>query len=68
MDRSNFHIEDNDLKFTSTWELAHLSKSTDLHLKRPVDFISGLTYLSRTYSESPQNFCSYDILHVHIVP
>ena len=44
IDRSNFHTEDNDLKFTSTWELAHLPKSTDLHLKRPVNFISCLTF------------------------
>ena len=42
---------------------------TDLHLEKPVDFICDLTFLkSRTYSESPQNSCSYDILHVYVAP
>ena len=43
-----------------------LPKSTESHLYRPVDFISCLTFWSRTYSESLQNFRSYDILHYHV--
>ena len=66
MDQGNFHIEDNDLKFTIIWELAYLPKSTESHLDRSIDFISDLTFWNRTYSESPQNFRSYDILHDHV--
>ena len=62
MDQGNFHIVDNDLKFTIIWELAYLPKSTESHLDQSIDFISSLTFWSRTYSESPQNFRSYDIL------
>ena len=58
---------DNDLKFTIIWELGHFPKSTESHLDRSIDFIRGLTFWSRTYSESPQNFRSYDILHDHVV-
>ena len=28
MDQGNFHLVENDLKFTINWELAHLLKST----------------------------------------
>ena len=66
MDCSNFHTEDNDLQFTSTWELPHLPKSTESHLYQSVDFISGLTFWNRTYSYKPQNLRSYDILHDHV--
>ena len=44
MDQGNFHIVDNDFKFTITWELAHLPKSTESHLDQSVDFISGLIF------------------------
>ena len=37
------HLVANDLKFTITWELAHLPKSTESHLDQSTDFISGLT-------------------------
>ena len=57
---------DNDLKFTNIWELAHFLKSTESHLDQAVDFIRGLTFWNRTYSESPQNFRLYDILHDHV--
>ena len=67
IDQGYFHKVDNDLKFTNIWELAHFLKSTESHLDRAVDFISGLTFWSSTYSESPQNFRSYDILHVYVV-
>ena len=57
---------DNDLKFTNIWELAHFPKFTESHLDWDVDFISGLTFWNRTYSESPQNFRWYDILHDYV--
>ena len=66
MDQGNFHIEDNDFKFTITWELAHLPKSTESHLDQSVDFISCLIFWNRTYSDSPQNFRSYDTLNGHV--
>ena len=66
MDQGNFHIVDNDFKFTITWELAHLPKSTESHLDQSVDFISSLIFLNCTYSESPQNFRSYDTLNDHV--
>ena len=67
MDQGNFHIVDNDFKFTITWELAHFPKSTESHLDQSVDFISGLLFSNCTYSESPQNFRSYDTLNDHVV-
>ena len=39
MDQGNFHIVDNDLKFTIIWELAYLPKSTESYLDRSIDFI-----------------------------
>ena len=42
--QGNFHIVDIDLKFTYTWELAHLPKSTESHFDQSVDFISSLTF------------------------
>ena len=44
IDQGNLHIKDIDLKFASTWELALLSKSTESHLNKAVDFIRGLTF------------------------
>ena len=44
IDQGNLHIKDTDLKFASTWELALLSKSTESHLNKAVDFIRGLTF------------------------
>ena len=67
INHGNFHMKDNDLKFTNIWELAHLPKSTESHLDRSANFISGLTFWYRTYSESPQNFRSYDISHDYLV-
>ena len=64
--QGKFHKVDNALKFTDSWELAHLSKSTESHLDQNADFISSLTFWNHTYSESPQNFRSYDILHVSV--
>ena len=66
MDQGNFHIVDNDLKFTIIWELAYLPKSTESYLDRSIDFISDLIIWNRTYSESPQNFGSYDKFHDHV--
>ena len=42
-------------------------KSTLSRFFHTVDFIIDLTFWSRTYSESPQNSRSYDILHVYVV-
>ena len=58
---------DNVLKFPNTWELINSLKSPEFHLNRPVDFFSNLVFWNRTYFESPQNFRSYDILHVYVV-
>ena len=67
IDQGNLHKKDIDLKFPSTWELAILSKATASHLNKAVDFIRSLSFWSRTYSESPQNTLSYDILHVYVL-
>ena len=66
IDQGNFHKVDIDLIFTNTWELAHLPKSTESHLDQSVDFITSLASKSRTYSEIPQNFRSYDISQDHV--
>ena len=42
--QGNFHKVEKDLKFTNTWELANLPKSTESHLDRSEDFICGLTF------------------------
>ena len=63
IDQGNLHIKGNCLKFTNSWELKNLSKSAEFLYYKFVDFISGLTFWTRTYSESWQNFRSYDILH-----
>ena len=41
MDQGNLQIEAKCLKSTITWEIAHLQKSTEPHLNRPVGFLSG---------------------------
>ena len=46
---------------------ARRPKSTLSRFFHTVDFIIDLTFQNFTYSESPQNFLSYDILHVHVV-
>ena len=66
IDQGNFHIVDNDLKFTITWKLLILWVSAKSHLDKSTDFISDLTFWNRTYSKSPQNLRSYDILHDHV--
>ena len=64
--QGNFHIKENSLKFTNSWELMNLSKSAEFHIYKCTDFISGLTFWTRTYSKSWQNIRSYDILHYHV--
>ena len=64
--QGNFHVKDNCLKFIDSWELTNLSKSAEFHINKCVDFISGPTFWTRTYSKSWQNFRSYDILHYHV--
>ena len=66
MDQGNFHLMDNDLKFTIIWELTNLPKSTKLHLIQFVDFISQRSFFTCTNSESWQNSCSIAVLHVFI--
>ena len=52
MDLGNFHIEDIDLKFTISWKLAYLSKSTLPYLNRFVDFISDRSFVTSTNPKS----------------
>ena len=56
IDQGNFHIVDNDLKFTITWKLLILWVSAKSHLDQSTDFISGHRFLNCTYSQSSQNF------------
>ena len=55
MDQGNFHLMDNDLKFTIIWELAYLPKSTESQLNRSVDFISNRSFKKFNNYESWQN-------------
>ena len=63
--QGNFHLMDNNLKFTIIWELTYLPKSTEPQLNRTVDFISSRSFLTHTNPESWQNFRSFAILHVY---
>ena len=65
MDQGNFHLMDNNLKFTIIWELAYLPKSTEPQLNRNVDFISDRSFLAHTNPESWQNSRSIAVLHVY---
>ena len=65
--QGNFHIKDNGLKFTNSWEFTNLSKSAEFHLNRCADFISSPTFWNRTDYESWQNFGSFSALHVSVV-
>ena len=60
----NFHIEDNDLKYTSSWESAHFPKSAGSQLNRFVRFISNRRFINHTNSKRSQNFRSIDVLQV----
>ena len=62
----NLHMEHDDLKFTNTWEFSNSLKSAEFHVNRPVLFIRNLAFWSLTYSESLQNFRSYDILYDYV--
>ena len=66
MDQGNFHLMDNNLKFTIIWELTYLSKSTEPQLNRTVDFISDRSFLSHTNPESWQNSRSIAVSHVSV--
>ena len=66
IDQGNFHMKENYFKFTNTWEFSNSLKSAEFHVNRPVLFIRNLAFWSLTYSESPQNFRSYDILHDYV--
>ena len=65
MDQGNFHLMDNDLKFTIIWELAYFPKSTESQLNQTVDFISDRSFLTHTNPESWQNSRSIAVLHVY---
>ena len=65
MDQGNFHLMDNDLKFTIIWELAYLSKSAEPQLYQTLDFISDHSFLTHTNPESWQNFRSIAVLHIY---
>ena len=43
IDQGNFHKVENGLKFTNSWELANLRKSTKSHLDQLADYICCLT-------------------------
>ena len=60
-------LTSNSLEFTSLYLDGREQIGTRSHINRAVDFISSLTFWSCTYSESLQNFRSYDILHDHVV-
>ena len=42
IDQGNFHIIDNDLKLTSTWELAHLPKPPESHFNTESVYDTGI--------------------------
>ena len=64
IDHGNFHMEDNDFKYTSSWELTDFSKSAESQLNRSVHFISSRSFKNRTNSKRSQNFRSIAILQV----
>ena len=64
IDHGNFHIEDNDLKYTSSWESAHFPKSAGSQLNRFVHFISNRRFINHTNSKISQNFRSIAVLQV----
>ena len=64
IDHGNFHKEDNDLKYTSSWESAHFSKSAGSQLNKSVHFISSCSFKNRTNSERSQNFRSVAVLQL----
>ena len=67
MDQGNFHIVDNYLKFTYSWQLTDLSKSAESHLNLSVDFISSRSFKNHINYERSQNFRFIAILHVFLV-
>ena len=67
MDQGNFHLMDNNLKFTIIRELAYLPKSTEPQLNRTVDFISSRSFKNHINYERSQNFRFIAILHVFLV-
>ena len=64
---SNFHIVDNDLKFTNTWELPHLPKAALSYLEMSVEFINGSKFKNRPMSESWQISHSFTVC-VCVIP
>ena len=66
MDQGNFHKVANDHKFTITWELANLAKSTLLQLNRSVDIIRGCNFFNHTNAESYLYSRSIAVLHASV--
>ena len=66
IDQGNFHIVDNNIISTNTWELAHLQKPAEPYLTQSVDFISDRRFLTIRIPKSWQNFRSIAVLHVCI--
>ena len=64
IDHGNFHIEDNDLKYTIPWKSANFSKSVGSQLNQYVHFISSLSFTNCANSKRSQNFRSMAILQV----
>ena len=67
IDQGNYHIVDNDLKFTYSWEWTNLLTSGKSHLNWSVHFISNRSFKKRTYYESWQNSSSIFVLHVYVM-
>ena len=67
IDRGNFPIVNNDLKFTITWDLAHFWVSAKPHLYQSVHFILGHSFLTCINYESLVNFHSIAVLQVSVV-
>ena len=67
IDQGNYHIVDNDLKFTYSWEWTNLLTSGKSHLNWSVHFISDRSFKKRTYYESWQNSRSIAVLRIFLV-
>ena len=67
IDQGNYHIVDNDLKYTYSWEWTNLSTSAKSHLNKSVHFISNRSFKKRTNNESWQNSRSIAVLRVFLV-
>ena len=65
INQGNFHLVDNDLKFTISWKLAYLPKSTYPHLKWFLDFIISRSFYICANPKNWQNSSSIAVLRVY---